>query len=200
MWESDPHLGNHELDWKNQRTKTKQQNLTFVFETHFSFLLFLPIWQLPSCWKTIILWVVPDCRADSKLRRWSFTGATAMAPLAQSIVSMAGGFLWRWEKLGITGILVVGGCVLTSVILQAKWTFPAFLSGNPMWRAQQRASHSLFFAIEESRKVSTGTLTFACLGIVHSLWHSLSFQSASQALFSVKVTFYVMLRDFLVTL
>ena len=73
------------------------------------------------------------------------------------------------RETGDHGILVVGGCVLTSVILQARWAFPAFLSGNPMWRAQQRASHSLFFAIEESRKVSTGTLTFACLGIFHSL-------------------------------
>lgn len=66
--------------------------------------------------------------------------------------------------------------------------------GNPVWRTQQRAPTGFFFSREKRCKAPTGALTFSSLGMFHALWHSLSSQSASPTLFSMKVAFYVMAR------
>lgn len=70
--------------------------------------LFFHFLQLPSFWKMTISSVVLACQADSKQRRWSFTGATAMALQALSTASMAGASLWRWENWKLQ--VVKGSC------------------------------------------------------------------------------------------
>ena len=66
------------------------------------FLLVLCV-QLLSCWRMIILSVVPACQADSRQRKWNFTGVKATDQLALSTASMGRGSPLRWvERHAVT--------------------------------------------------------------------------------------------------
>ena len=127
-----------------------QQEIPFKFglETH----CFTPapcFSQLPSCWKMTILSAALACLADSKLRRWSFTGATAMVPPALNTVSTAGGFPWRWVQPEISGAAVSWALALTEGFVFTPQTFcewnlyrPSLVPGNPTYTAWQRGNCS----------------------------------------------------------
>lgn len=96
-----------------------------------SFFLIVLCVQLLSCWRTIILSVVPGYQADSRQRKWSFTGVKATDQLALNTASTARGSPLRWvqrhvlvfsEKTKSECIAVVrGNCEIGQCFFQ--WTY-----------------------------------------------------------------------------
>lgn len=139
-----------------------------------AFLLALCV-QLLSCWRTIILSVVPGCRADSRLRKWSFTGVKATDRLALSTASMARGSPLRWVErhaLMLSGGGGDGKVVMYCCSLRWLWNRAAFplvnISLSRPFRPSQHSIYHLLCAFAMS------ALSFALLALPALTSHGLS--------------------------